>query len=216
MKHWIFDFDGTLVDTDGNFSKTLGYALAPYGIKVDRAYIEKIRHKHPHNLFEDELTEDQAQVAYQRLAEADKSIVTEAKVFPGVLAILETIKKAGGSISIWTGRDLRSTQLILRTHNILHEFEKIISGTCVAVNKPGHDGLLELKAHHKAEAHEMVMIGDHHHDIEPANSLGLTSVLARWKKQTVSLPKNIEPNYMFGSVDDFHSWVKLQLKFDLG
>lgn len=212
MKHWVFDFDGTLVDTDGSFGKTLGYALAPFNIKVDEDFIEKIRHKHPNHLFEDYLNPDECKKVYARLTEASHAVSEEIQLFPGVMNVLEQILESDCSLSIWTGRDRWSTELILKKQGIEKLFDKIISGSCVKNNKPGHDGLLEIQRHHQADVDEMIMIGDHHHDIEPANSLGIVSVHARWKTKPVILPKKIQPNYKFGCTTDFHNWVKDRLK----
>lgn len=216
MKHWIFDFDGTLMDTEGHFSRTLGYALNPYNITVDKAFIERIRHKPPERLLEDELPEEEAKEALKRLGEVWKEVANETKPFAGMVEALETIINAGGSLSIWTGRDLESTLYILKRQNLQDAFSKIITGSCVEVNKPGHDGLLEIRKHRNASEDEMVMVGDHHHDIEPANTLGITSIFARWKNNPEVLPEKIKPNHEFGCVQDFHGWVRSQLKGDIG
>lgn len=208
MKHWIFDFDGTLVNTDGFFSQTLGFALAPFNIKVDVDFIESIRHRHPERLFDDHLTPEQIKIAMKRLSDSGRAIADEIKMFPEIPEILETLLVRGESVSIWTGRDLDSTEHILRKNGAHALFKKIITGSCVETNKPGHDGLLEIQRHFSAKTEDMVMIGDHHHDIGPANELGLTSVHARWKTVPVELPKKMEPNFNFDSTLKFHEWVK--------
>jgi phosphoglycolate phosphatase-like HAD superfamily hydrolase len=208
MKHWIFDFDGTLVDTDGFFQKTINFALKPFNINVDSNFIETIRHKHPHSIFDDLLTLEQNEIAFARLKQAGLKDLQETKIFPGMKMVLKTILDNKGSLSIWTGRDRQSTDMILKKNEIFDYFHKIISGTCVKKNKPEKDGLIELFNHHKSQWHEMVMVGDHHHDIGPANDLGLISVHARWKKLPVTLPEKIKPTHHFDSVDLFHNWIQ--------
>lgn len=212
MQHWIFDFDGTLVDSDGIFYKALGYALQPFQVSVGDNFMEEIRHKHPHRIFEDLLSHEQAELAMQRMREIGSELSETIRPFEGIDRVLETLEKHKVSLSIWTGRDKDSTQRILNKTKLDGFFERIISGTCVPTNKPSHDGLLELLNHHKSEPDTMVMIGDHHHDIEPANALGLVSVHAQWKKIPHALPEKIKPNFSFGSLSDFHDWIVLQLK----
>lgn len=207
MKHWIFDFDGTLVDTDGLFYKVLGHALEPFSVKVGENFMEEIRHKHPHRIFEDLLPADKAEEAMHRMRIIGQEISQNIKPFDGIERVLRTLEKNKVSLSIWTGRDGSSTDRILKNTGLRDYFEHIISGTCVETNKPGHDGLLELKMVHSAETDEMVMTGDHHHDIEPANALGVLSIHARWKKDPHVLPEKVKPNYEFGCTDKFHEWI---------
>lgn len=207
MRHWVFDFDGTLVDSDGNFWKAMGHALAPFSVNVAENFMEQIRHKHPDRIFEDILSEVEAKEAISRLRLFGKELSETIKPFQGIQDALEVLKSKGVSLSIWTGRDRESTDRILKRTNLLPYFERVVSGTCVGTNKPGHDGLIELLNHYKAQGDEMVMIGDHHHDIEPANELGLTSVHACWKKTPHVLPEQVKPNYSFDCTGEFQNWI---------
>jgi phosphoglycolate phosphatase len=214
MRHWVFDFDGTLIDTDGLFTKALEYTLQPFSVTVGPEFLEQVRHKHPYRIFEDLLSQEQADRAMQRLREINQELNDEAQPYEGIEDVLNTLEKKKVSVSIWTGRDRESTVSILQKTNLHDYFSKILSGTCVEVNKPGLDGLLELKDHHEAEPDEMIMIGDHHHDIEPANHLGLTSVHAQWKRIPHQLPGALAPHYTFTSVEEFHEWILEQLKHE--
>lgn len=207
MRHWVFDFDGTLVDSEGIFSRSFGYALSPFGIPLDAEFLERVRHKHPSRLFEDYLPEDKALVALQRLNEAGQRLVEDVRPYAGIIEVLETLVEHQCHVSIWTGRDFESTQFILEKRGMLQYFSKIISGTCVEFNKPEKEGLLEIQKHFNVPSHEMIMIGDHHHDIEPANQLGLTSVHAQWKRRPHTLPENIIPRHSFNTTQLFHEWV---------
>ncbi|MEM7646086.1 MAG: HAD family hydrolase [Pseudomonadota bacterium] len=211
MRHWIFDFDGTLVDTDGIFERSLVYALEPFSVDVGPNFMEQIRHKHPYRIFEDHLDEQQAQMALERIRERGQIESQKVQAFAGIKDVLSTLDSKKVSLSIWTGRDRVSTERILANTGLNTFFKEIISGTCVPTNKPGHDGLLEIKSRKEAQPDEMVMIGDHHHDIEPANALGVTSVHARWKRTPHVLPEKIKPNYEFGSTEDFYHWVLSQI-----
>lgn len=211
MKHWIFDFDGTLVNSDGIFYKALSYALEPFSVDVGNNFMEQIRHKHPHRIFEDHLSEAQAEVALQRMREIGQHLSENIEVFEGIPDLLSLLKDKAVSVSVWTGRDGASTHRILNRLGLTDYFQLIVSGTCVEVNKPGHDGLIKVQNHHQADFSEMIMVGDHHHDIEPANTLGVTSVHAEWKAQPHLLPEKTKPNLRFGSVQELQNWFLKQL-----
>ena len=212
MQYWIFDFDGTLVNSEAYFTQAMNYALKPFRIpEIDFSFMEEIRHKHPHRIFEDILSPDQELEAMERLKQYGSEVTKKVKAFPQVESILKSLKKAGKSISIWTGRDKDSTQMILDNNQIASYFDKVISGTCVQTNKPSTDGLKEILQHFSCRPQDMVMVGDHHHDIEPANLFGCISVHARWKENPVQLPLEISPHYQFDCADQFHQWLKSQL-----
>lgn len=212
MKHWIFDFDGTLVDSEGFFSETFRYALSPFGIDVHGDLLERIRHKHPHRIFEDFLSDEQSRVAFARLDEATSGLIDQIPLFPGVRPLLETLHDAGVSLSIWTGRDGDSTHSILQRHGLTDAFHSVVTGTCVPNNKPSLDGLIQIQQTQSAQGDEMVMVGDHHHDMEPALQLGCLAIHARWKSRPVDLPGHLKPHARFSTVGDFHNWIKAQLK----
>ena len=212
MKHWIFDFDGTLVDTDGLFSDCLKHALEPFKVQVGPHFMEEIRHKHPHRIFEDLLDPDQADLAMKRMRVIGLELSKKIKAFPGIEDVLKTLESKKIPVAIWTGRDGASTKRILQQLGLHDRFARIISGTCVATNKPGHDGLIELKDHFDAVEDQMIMVGDHHHDIEPANKLGMHSVHAQWKKIPHRLPGNIKPDFSFQTTHEFHQWVISKVK----
>jgi len=212
MKHWIFDFDGTLVDSEGFFSESFRYALAPFQIKIGKDFIERIRYKHPHRIFEDFLTQEQSQIAFQRMDEVGQGIADKIQLFPGIVEILDSLEKQGASLSIWTGRDRHSTQTILKKQGVDSLFKKIMTGTCVENNKPSHDGLLQIQNFYKAQPIEMVMVGDHYHDIEPANQLGCFSIHAQWKQTPERLPQTITARENFKSTELLHQWILKNLK----
>lgn len=208
MKYWIFDFDGTLVDSEGYFSRSLNFALEPFDISVERNFLEKIRHKHPDQIFDEILTTKQSKLALSRLKKIGHEMAQEIKLFQGVEKTLETLRAADIKLAIWTGRDRASTEMILKLNKSTHYFDTIVTGTCVEKNKPGTDGLVSVLRHFETESHEAVMVGDHHHDIEPANHLGCTSVHARWKNNLLPLPESAQPDYFFTCTDQFHTWVQ--------
>ena len=140
-KHWIFDFDGTLVNTDGFFMESIGYALEPFGKTPGETFIEDIRHKHPTAIFDHMLNPKEASEALNRLREKGKDLVERTNLFEGIEDVLLTLSNQGSRISIWTGRDRFSAVAILENTGIKKYFDQIVSGTCVPNNKPQHDGI---------------------------------------------------------------------------
>ena len=206
MRHWIFDFDGTLFNTEPYFIECLSYALEPFDMKASWEFLERVRSEHPNKIFDKDLGLEKAPIAMARLIEAGKRMSEKVQPYPGIFEMLKELKSSTDNIHIWTGRDEPSTLRILERTGMASFFTKIVTGTCVPKNKPAPDGLHLLSTDLKAGFDQFVMVGDHHHDIVPAKELGCTTVHARWKEKPNSLES--EPHQSFDSVDDFVSWLR--------
>ena len=142
MRHWIFDLDGTLVDTDQTLIRSLFYALEPFSVEVGDSFPEQVRHKHPYRIFEGLLDDFEALVALERFQQKGRELSQQVETFEGIKDILSHLQKEKLSLSVWTGRDGHSTRGILDQTGLAPFFKEVISGTCVPNNKPGPDGPL--------------------------------------------------------------------------
>lgn len=207
---FVFDLDGTLINSCHAFLEVINSSLAPFGIKVDNNFIENIRHKNPQNLFDEILSGDDLKVANKRLVKFSNEVALTFKPFPEILDLLEFLNSNNMTVSVWTGRDLNSAKLILENNDMINYFKKIVSGTCVRNNKPHPEGLNRILHELSLSPSELIMIGDHHHDISAARSTGALSVLANWHGGD---PRNShhQPDHCFGDVKSFMYWIQSNL-----
>lgn len=206
-KVWVFDLDGTLVNSCGSFLNLLNASLEPFNVTVDDHYIETVRHRNPNEIFHGLLEGAQLQEAYNSLEKLSNEAASQFELFPGIPEVLKVLKEKNYRLAVWTGRDRASAEIILKNSNVKDYFEMIVSGTCVTSNKPDIEGLHFISRTLTVEPEHIVMVGDHHHDIQAAKSLGSIAVLANWH---YSDPRNKhhQPDYEFNQVDDFLSWIK--------
>jgi HAD superfamily hydrolase (TIGR01509 family) len=181
FKSFIFDLDGTLLDSTHLNRDAFQYAVAPWGAKIGFVEIEKIRHLKADRLFLDYVpgpTENQ--VALNRLKEFLTEKRKEVLLFPGILELLKKIKEQKRYLGLWTGRDIETAIEMLKEKEIFHLFDRIVGSCLVKQNKPHPDGLLQVVAHSGFSVQQTVMIGDHEHDIRAAKMAGVYAVYARW------------------------------------
>ena len=206
MKHLIFDFDGTLFETESFFLDCLSYALEPFGRSASWDFLEEVRSEHPYRIFDQALGPKDAKVAMDRMIEAGQRVTEKIKPYPGIKEMLEELSAQSKKLFIWTGRDEASTHRILKNTECDHFFTEVVTGTCVAKNKPAPDGLLKIAEVTKMDMNQFIMIGDHHHDIDPAKELGCKTVHACWKKNPNHLER--EAHKKFETVADFMNWLR--------
>ncbi len=208
-KAFIFDLDGTIIDSSDYVLKGFNYALEPHNIQIDWEDIERIRNRLPENLFDDYLTTDEEKEnTWKRFAHYSKMFGNKVVVFDGLNEIFKLIKTKGLQLAIWTGRDQLSSRDILDSCDILEHFEFVIGSTDVSRNKPDPEGLNILSDQLKVTGKEMIVIGDHHHDIQGGNSIGAFSIHANWNHSNHEIDKRHIPNKMFKTVEELKTWIE--------
>ena len=203
----MFDFDGTLVDSERYFLRGLEAAMKPFGLKATRQLIEDVRARHPDELFHEILGQEKGDQAMAALKVEGKKWLKEVQPFTGVVDLLLQLRSLNVDVAIWTGRDRDSTNTILQATGIDQYVKSVVTGSCVSVNKPAKEGLVQLKDSFAKNPEEVMVVGDHSHDIRPANEIGCLSVHACWQSQPHALEEGLVPKETFHSVEEFSSWI---------
>ncbi len=180
----LFDFDGTLMDTnqviinswqyafnkltgkDGDINEIIKSFGEPIKITLERFFggteedIEgfvKIYREYQANCFEDEIV-----------------------LFPGIYDMLFKVKEQGYKMAVVTSRLSNSTYEGLRKFGILDLFDVVITADDTTAHKPDPEPLNIALAKLGVKAEEAVMVGDTRMDMGCAKNAGVTSVLVGW------------------------------------
>jgi HAD superfamily hydrolase (TIGR01509 family) len=202
----VFDLDGTLVDSGSQVMQAFRHALHPFGIEATYELLEKIRSRKQHNLFEGLIHDDHAPLALERLAQYSMQAVKQVTLYPGLDPILKLLSKRKIPMAVWTGRDSVSAAQILQHLDIHHHFDRLIGSCHVTQNKPHPEGLLMLVEHFGCDPQEILMIGDHEHDIHGARQAGCRSALALWNGRHPMIGEEHAPDHRFEATPDFHAF----------
>lgn len=98
-------------------------------------------------------------------------------LFEGIKELLRHLKSQGIKLYVWTARDRRSTLEILKTLDILDQFEDI-STASDGHPKPNPDGLEVMLF--DIDPKSVVIVGDSYTDILGAKHFGCTSIGVIW------------------------------------
>lgn len=204
MKYWIFDLDGTLVDSfqpyfnavEKIMNKTLSLEERKVGVSL-----------HASEFFKLHLSEEQAKKALQQLQLQNTQDLGDLPKFSAIEDLFIYLKKSGCHISIFTSRDLTSASQTLKKNGLYKFIDHLVSGDCVSEKKPNPEGLHKLQGLYNCRLEEMVMIGDHDCDVEAGNNAGVFSVRASWHPHWPHDQCTVA-RQQFHSVDEFFAWVK--------
>lgn len=178
-RYFIFDLDGTLLDTGEGIRKTAQHALSAFGIEED---FESLRHFigpplqvsfREHYGFSEEDTAKAVEIYRARYREKG---LYEARLYPGMKEFLERFSQKA-ILCVATSKAEVFARKILEMWEIAPYF-KIIQGSGLDNSLSEKPELLRavLQKLHSPEVEEAIMIGDRKYDILGAKALGMEAI----------------------------------------
>ena len=189
MKHWFFDFDGTLCATEEDIKNAWRATVRELGLEAE--CFERLYYTGPsvddmvRLMWPDQA--DEALIAAVRAAFAvhyDAGGFPTTAPYPGVVARLEALKAQGDRIYIVTNKRFSATMAIVRKlgwETVFHDFysaDKYKDGPLGKLRKPAL--LAQAMKEHGAAAADAVMVGDTRLDIEAGRANGLRTIGCTW------------------------------------
>jgi phosphoglycolate phosphatase len=183
----VFDFDGTLVDSQGQIVAAMETAFtaaghpAPEAAAVRRTVGLRLESAVARLLPEPDwpVVEELSQ-GYREAATAlrQRQESSEA-LFPGARAALERLDRTPVSLGIATGKGRRGLSMSLERHEIGHHFT-VLKTADDGPGKPAPDILRQAMAEVGVAPEETVVIGDTTFDVEMARNAGVRAVGVAW------------------------------------
>ena len=203
---FIFDWDGTLMDSTGKIvacmQETARQIDLPVpdekqvrgiiGLSMDQVITElfptaTIQYK--------KLVRDTYRTQYMELN------TTPSPLFEGVLSLLETLKSNGKTVSVATGKARAGLQRALGSVGMDSYFEHSICAD-EAESKPHPEMVLELLDRTQTKPVEALVIGDSIHDIKMANNAGVDSIAVTSGANNYEELTLYRPNKILSKVTD--------------
>jgi phosphoglycolate phosphatase len=178
----VFDLDGTLVDSLGDLHRALNLTLAelhcgPLTLaRVQNMIGDGVGQLISRALEAAGCAADPQQAVARYLAHYEADPVANTRVYPGVRATLETLRREGIPLAVLTNKLSRSTQLVLERLDLARYFSRVVSGDSLGVRKPDPRVLLAVLAGFDARPAESLMVGDSEVDADTARAAGVPFV----------------------------------------
>jgi phosphoglycolate phosphatase len=202
---YIFDVDGTLLDSAADICAAMREALAGTGrTDVPDSYLRGYIGHHLLDLYSDLFPEapaerlDELILRYRTLFPLRQNKLT--KVFPGVLETLEALE---GRKTTATTKATRTTQVVLEQFG-LSAFFSHIQGTDGFPAKPAPDVVLKAMEGLGAQPGDCLLVGDAATDMEAGRRAGVTLCAVRWGYGDHEKMARWEPDYW---IDDIRELV---------
>lgn len=178
----IFDFDGTLMDTNGVILESWQHTYRTLtGHEGDEAYILKTFGEpltlSLENAFPDVPVEKSVDIYRTWQQEHFSEMIN---LFPGVYEMLIEAKSRGYRLGIATSRVKQSLYEGLAKYNLLDLFDAIVTVEEVSAHKPDPECVFRVLEQLGSKPENAVMVGDSVLDILCAKNAGVKAVLVAW------------------------------------
>lgn len=203
MKYIIFDFDGTIGDSQALIVKTLQDTMrkrglevksdaecaATIGLRLDQAFVQ---------LFEMSAEEGMACAETYRVIFEENKQHLIVQPFPHVLETIHTLHRQGYQLAIASSRGSDSLFGYAKQMGIEDCISSIIAGDLVEHVKPAPDMVFKALEEMNGTVEEALVVGDMTYDVDMAHNAGAKACAVTYGNATREELKNAE--YI---IDDF-------------
>ncbi|MCP1145838.1 pyrophosphatase PpaX [Lysinibacillus endophyticus] len=209
MKALLFDFDGTLLDTNELIIQTFMHVLeerfpGQYSPKDCMKFIGPSLKETFEQITPNEVTEMIEKYRQWNAAHHDELV----KEFDGVLPTLEKLKELGIKMAIVSTKRSDTIEKGLDLMGAKHFFEFWIGIDHVQHVKPHPEPVLLAIEKLGVDKEHVIMIGDNYHDIEAGKNAGVKTAGVAWALKGEEFLRQFNPDYMLNNMSDLLTVVK--------
>jgi phosphoglycolate phosphatase len=179
----VFDLDGTLVDSSGDIAASINCTRKRRGLpELEIALIRSHLGDGARQLVQrcfPELTGDEVEASLLDFrAHYTEHCTDLTEAYSGVLETLKLLKDRY-RMAVLTNKYRAASVIILERLGLLPIFEIVVGGDGPCL-KPCPDGLLGIVQSLKLDTKNIVMIGDHHTDLEAGRRAGVKTIFCEY------------------------------------
>lgn len=187
MKAYIFDLDGTLIDSLDDLADAVNLMLAQHGYpQQPRAVFPEYIGDGVHKLVERALPEAARTKENITTCVADyqahyaQTWHVKTKPYAGITDMLNALRGKGARLGVLSNKPQKFTLLCCAHFFAEGTFDMVLGQRDTVPRKPDPAGALEIAAAFNLEPSECCYIGDSGIDMETATRAGMTAVGVRW------------------------------------
>jgi pyrophosphatase PpaX len=227
LKYILFDFDGTIADTNEIVTKCLQMAAVHgRGREFSTCEMDMLFGK-PLHIQMEHVNPDRTEelVAFYRRNYMDyRDSMTH--LFPGIYEMLQKLKDLGYRMGVVTNKNAPGIDHGFNLLDIRRFFDVAITSDDVINRKPHPEPVFKAfsmmrgepafaftdieksMSDYENEIAEAVLIGDSSHDIECGKRAGCRTILVEWTSISIDTILHLEPDFVAKTPDDICEYIR--------
>lgn len=204
---YIFDLDGTLVDTRIDITTAVNLMLSHYGLKPMEVrdvigYVgDGVRKLVSRCITSKNIDLEEAVKVFNDAY--DRHLLDTTKPYPGVYAVLDQL--AGVKKALLTNKPGSFTMKIVDALKLTPYFDVIVCGDTLPVKKPSPEVVNHILRKTGVSGDKAILIGDGKNDVLTARAAGITSVYASYGYSSEKGIVEFSPDFIIDSITDLLS-----------
>ncbi|MFT5593340.1 MAG: phosphoglycolate phosphatase [Oceanicoccus sp.] len=212
-KLYVFDLDGTIVDTVEDIAEAMNFVLREEGLpEKSLDHYRKLVGNGTLNMVAKTLGSD-----FNRISEAHSSFeirysnncLVRSKPFPNIENLLGAISDSGNYLAVLTNKIQPLAQKIVSASFPNIVFDAVVGLSPSNKAKPNPDSLLKLI--NQFDVDECYMIGDTIVDIETAHNAGVHPIAVLWGYSSKLELESMRPEQVFNDTDSMFAMFGLNV-----
>ncbi|GAU76807.1 HAD family hydrolase [Fusibacter sp. 3D3] len=209
MNAVIFDFDGTIINTNelikeglNNFAQRYrGYKLVAeeHRALIGKTLEDQMAYINPHKW---QLMSNHFKIWYTHHHNA------KTCAFPGMIRLIKSLYEQGVRLAIVSNNSTASLDMGLKHLGIETYFEYVITRDDVEETKPSPEGIQKVMELMNLENHEVIYIGDTASDIYAAKNAEIPNAIVGWSNIGDEAIMMLQPDYVLKSPSHLHDIIK--------
>ena len=207
----LFDFDGTLADTNQLIAASHLHVLDHYFPgQYDADAVKPFNGPSLEQTYS-QLNPEQAAAMIAMYREFNHEAHDDyIKVFPGVVSALAELQERGLRLAVVSTKYEYVLRRGLELLGLTPYFDVILAGDHCQEVKPHPEQLQRAMSHLQVTPAECVMVGDNWQDIEAGRRAGVQTVFVEWSEKSLAEIAPYNPNKTVASMLELNQWIKSQ------
>jgi len=175
----IFDIDGTIVDAYEAIKRSLNHTLIRMGYPccISASSVRRAIGYGDRNFIERFFEEKDVDAALHIYREHHKmSLLKHSRVMPGVIKVLNLLKKSSLKLAVASNRPPRYSLILLRHLKLAGYFDMIVCARDEREIKPSPKILLKILKRLKIDKSQALYVGDMALDVEAGRNAGIRMI----------------------------------------
>jgi pyrophosphatase PpaX len=176
----LFDFDGTIVDSAAIISASFMQVAQEAELALTREQLPDIYRLgalEAQMAFLDEARADDLAARYRVI---NAALHADLVAFPGMLALLETLRAEGRTLGLVTSKLRKTVDLAFETLPLAQLFDVVVGSGDTTLHKPAAEPILHALERLGAAPADTAYVGDAPMDVEAARAAGVHAVAVTW------------------------------------